>query len=72
MPPNITQSFKLQRTDLESCRAIAMLRLFIAEHCSAVSKHATIWKRSSRTMCHTTNEVTCSYIAQNADWKKIV
>jgi len=33
MPPNVTQSFKLQRPDLENCRAEAMLRLFIAEHC---------------------------------------
>jgi len=35
---------KLQRPDLESCRAEAMFRLFIAEHCSksTVYKHATI------------------------------
>jgi len=33
---NITQSFKLQRADLESCRAEAMFRLFIAEDCSIV------------------------------------
>jgi len=32
--PNVTQSFKLQKPDSESCRAKAMLRLFIAEHCS--------------------------------------
>jgi len=36
MPPNVTQSFKIQRPDLESCRAEAMLRLFIAEHSSTV------------------------------------
>jgi len=57
MLPNVTQSFKLQRPDLESCMAEAMLRLFIAEHCSNAWKHATIWKRSSRTVCHTKNEV---------------
>jgi len=34
MPPNVTQSFKLQRRNLESCRAEALLRLIIAEHCS--------------------------------------
>jgi len=36
MLPNVTQSFKLQRPDLKSCRAEAMFRLFIAEHCSTV------------------------------------
>jgi len=36
MYPNVTQSFKLQRPDLKNCRAEAMLRLFIAEHCFAV------------------------------------
>jgi len=36
MLPNVTQSFKLQRPDLESWRAEAMLRLCIAEHCSTV------------------------------------
>ena len=36
MPPNVIQSFKLQRPDLESCRAEAMLSLFIAEHSSTV------------------------------------
>jgi len=34
MLSDVTQSFKLQRSDLESCRAEAVLRLFIAEHCS--------------------------------------
>jgi len=33
---NVTQSFKLQRPDLDSCRAVDMLRLFIVEHCSTV------------------------------------
>jgi len=44
MPTNVTQNFKLQRSDLESSRAEAMLRLFIAEHCSNLQykKHATI------------------------------
>jgi len=42
MLPNVTQSFDLQRTGLESCRAEAMLRLFIAEHCSTAYKYATI------------------------------
>jgi len=32
----------LQRPDLESCRAEAMLSLFIAEHYSTVLKHVTI------------------------------
>jgi len=36
MFPNVTQSFKLQRPDLKSCTVEAMLRLFIAEHCSTV------------------------------------
>jgi len=36
MLTNIAQSFMLQRPDLESCRAEAMFRLFIAEHCSTV------------------------------------
>jgi len=49
MYPNVTKSFKLQRPDLKNCRAEAMLRLFIAEHCFTVSKHATIWYRLSRT-----------------------
>jgi len=31
--PNVKQSFELQRPDLESCRAEAMLRLFVAERC---------------------------------------
>jgi len=39
---NAAQSFKLQRPDLESCRDEAMLRLFIAEHCSTAYKYATI------------------------------
>jgi len=64
MLPNVTQSFKSQKPDLQSFMAEAMLRLFIAEHYSTVWKHATIWKRSSRTACHTKNEVSCSYIAQ--------
>ena len=42
MLTNITQSFKFQRPDVGSCRAEAMLRLFVAEHCSTVQKHATI------------------------------
>jgi len=66
MLPDVTQSFKLQRPDLEICKAEAMLRLFIAEHCSTAYKHATIWKRSSSTVCHTKNEVNCSYVAQKA------
>jgi len=33
---NARQSFEQQRPDVESCRAEAMLRLFIAEHCSTV------------------------------------
>jgi len=41
MFPNVTQNFKLQWPDLESCRAEAMLSLFIAEHCSTVQNHAT-------------------------------
>jgi len=53
MLPDVTQSFKLQRPELGSCRAEAMLRLFIAEHRSTAYKHATIWKRSSGTVCHT-------------------
>jgi len=36
MLPNVTQSFKLQSPDLESCRAEAMFRLFIAERYSTV------------------------------------
>jgi len=38
MLPNVTQSFKLKRPHTESCTdtAEAMLRLFIAEHCSTV------------------------------------
>ena len=36
MLTNVTKSFKLQRPDLESCRAEAVLGLFIAEHCSTV------------------------------------
>jgi len=44
MLPNVTQSFKLQRPELGSCRAEAMLRLLIAEHRSTAYtyKHATI------------------------------
>ena len=57
MLPNVTQSFKLRRPNFESYRAEAMLRLFIAERCSTVKKHATLGKRSSRTVCHTKNEV---------------
>jgi len=37
MIPNVTQGFKLQTPDFESCRAEAMLRLFIAEHCSTAA-----------------------------------
>jgi len=36
MLPNVTQSFWLQRSNLESCGDEAILRLFIAEHCSTV------------------------------------
>jgi len=36
MLPNVAQSFKLQRLDIERCRAEDMLRLFIAEHYSTV------------------------------------
>ena len=39
--PNVTQSFKLQRLDLQCWKAEAMLRLFIAEHCSTIQKHTT-------------------------------
>ena len=41
MLTNVTQNFSY-KGQTESCRAEAMLRLFIAEHCSTVSKHATI------------------------------
>jgi len=41
MPPNVTQSFKL-RSDLESFATKSMLRVFIAEHCYTVEKHAII------------------------------
>jgi len=34
MLSNVTQSFKLQRPDLENCRSETMLSLFIAEHWS--------------------------------------
>jgi len=36
MYPNVTQSFKLQRPDLKNCRAEAMFRLLIGEHCFTV------------------------------------
>ena len=39
MLPNVTQSFELQRPDLESCKAEAMLRLFIAERCFHTVDH---------------------------------
>jgi len=39
MLTNVTQNFKLQRPDLESCRAGAVLRLFIAELCSTAAVH---------------------------------
>jgi len=42
MLSNVIQGFNLQRPDLESCRAEAMLRLFITEHYSTAYKHATI------------------------------
>jgi len=64
MLSNVIQGFNLQRPDLESCRAEAMLRLFITEHYSTAYKHATIWKRSSRTVCHTKNEASCSCAVQ--------
>ena len=48
---NATQSFELQRPDLESCMAKAMLRLFIAERCFyAVDRHELfmfLYSRSS-------------------------
>ena len=51
MLPNVTQSFELQRSALESCRAEAMLRLFIAERCFyTVDRHALfmfLYSRSS-------------------------
>jgi len=34
--PNVTQSFKLQRPDLDICRTEATLGLFSAEHCSNI------------------------------------
>jgi len=75
MLPNVTQRFGLQRPNLESCGDEAMLNLFIAEHCSTVWKHPTIWKRSSRNVCHTKKrsklQLRCSK-SQNVDWKKIV
>jgi len=39
MLPNVKQSSKLQRTNLESCMAEAMFRLLIAEHCSTHLLH---------------------------------
>jgi len=36
MLPNVTQSFKLQRPDLESSRAEDMHWLFMAEHMGAI------------------------------------
>jgi len=33
MPPDVTQSFRLQRSDLKSSRAEDMLRLFIVLYC---------------------------------------
>jgi len=41
-----------------------MFRLIIAEHSSTAYKHATIGKGSSSTVCHTKDQVSCSYVAQ--------
>jgi len=71
MLPNVTQSFELQKPDVESFRAEAMLRLLIVEHCSTVWKYATIWKKSSRTLCNKKQgklQLRCS----NVDWRKTV
>jgi len=52
MLPNATQSSKLQRSDLESCRAEAMLRLFIAEHCStAYTVNMQPFERDRQELC---------------------
>jgi len=45
MFPNVTRSFKLQRPDLESCRAEAIFRLLIAEHCSTPYKNMQPFER---------------------------
>jgi len=52
MLPNVTQSFKIQRPDLESRRAEAMLRLFIAEHYSTqLCKNMQPFERDRQEVC---------------------
>jgi len=76
MLPNVTQSFKLQRPDLESCRAEVMLTLFIAEHCSTriycIKTCNHLKEIVKNCVSYKKNEASWSYVAQNFDWKKIV
>ena len=74
MFPNVTQSFELQRPDLESCRAEAMLRLFKAERCFyTVDRHELFYcmktcnhlkKIVLNCVSYKKNEISCSYVAQ--------
>jgi len=66
----IKQIFELQRPDLESFKAEAMLSLFIAEHFSVnTCEHL---EEIVKNFCDTKKEVSSSYVAQNVNEKKIV
>jgi len=53
--------------------AEAMLRLFIAEQCSTqLYKNMQPFERDRQELCHTKKRVSCSYVAQNVDWNKMV
>jgi len=69
MLTNVTQSFKLHKTRLESCRAEAMLRLFIAQYFSTHYIKTCNHLKEIVTKCvsYKKNEVSCSCVAQNID-----
>jgi len=53
--PNVTQSFKLQRRDLESCRAEAVLRLFIALSIFLLHINMQLLERDRQELCFIQN-----------------
>jgi len=67
MPPNVAQSFELQRPALESCRAEAMLRLSLSIVILYKNMQPFEIRDRQELVCHTKNEVSCSDIAQNFD-----
>jgi len=71
MPPYATQSFELQRPELESCRAEAMLRLSLSLLLLYENTQPFAIRDRQELCVIEKNEVSCSDVAQNLDQKKL-